>query len=132
MPKQVEVTAKLMGKKETENAGQVVAEFSGSANHCYGETLEESMKLNSPDVINSCFIASSKITLQGQIRAAMEKGMKPADVQAQVVDTYKPGIAAVRTSVDPATALAAQIAAITDPKEKAAAIAELVAKLKGA
>jgi len=130
MPKQVEVTAKLMGKKGTEQEGKPVAEFIGSCDHCFGETLEESMKLNPPEVINSCFIASAKITLQGTIRSALEKGMAPADVQEQVVNTYKPGVAAVRTSVDPAIATANRINAITNPAEKKKAIAELMALLQ--
>ena len=51
MPKQVEIKARYM------KDGEVVSEFAGSCNHCYGETLEEAMSLNAPEVINSKFIA---------------------------------------------------------------------------
>ena len=131
MPKKVEITAKVIGKKGTPEEGQVLAEFSGVASHCYGETAEESIKLCGADVVNSKFIAQDVITLQGKVRTALAAGMAPADVQKNVVDAHKPGVAAVRQAVDPVTATINKFNAMPDGPEKQKALKEFMAKLQG-
>ena len=106
MPKDYDINVRVIGKKGTEQEGQVIREFSGT--YAYGETCEESIKMFGPDVVNSKFIAADIITLQGKLRSNAEKGAEDGQLN-EILKSHKPGVATARVAIAPEVALANKI-----------------------
>lgn len=112
MPKETQITAKA--PKVDKEATIVVK--------CFGENLEEDIKLVGPDVIKSNYEANVIITIQGGIRRMLSAGSDAEAVQAAFAD-YKPGTA-VRRGVDVKASFKAWFASLT-PEEKKKELAAL-------
>jgi len=96
MPKSVEVSAKLPKKEGV--AGREEDKVAAITLDCFGENIEEDIKLSGADVVKSNFEANVTITVQGGIRRMLEKGSDAAAIQ-EAYRNFKPG-QAVRRGVD--------------------------------
>jgi len=120
MAKTVEITAKLPKKDGV--AGRENDKVATISLNCFGETLEEDIKLVGPEVIKSNYEANAIITAQGGVRRDLERGKTQDEIQALMKD-YKPG-QAVRRGVDVVGGYKAWFAALS-PEDKKKEIAKL-------
>lgn len=82
----------------------------------FGDDLDGAVDLCGADVVFSQYKANAKVALQGIIRAKTKAGLEPSAIQT-LVNAWKPGMVAERTSVDPATAIKNAFATWSDEKK---------------
>jgi hypothetical protein len=91
----------------------------------YGDTAAETIEMYGDAVVNSNFIASDVINVQGIVRRMLDKGKTEAEIQAKI-STRKPGIALSR-EVDHEAAFLVSFAQLS-PEDQAKKIEEMQAK----
>lgn len=100
----VDITAKA--KQKDDESGEVT-EHERTVRYDFGDNLDESIKLFTPDVVFHHFRQSATIALQSMMRASALGGETPAALTKKVAE-WKPATAAPRKSkVERATDLAA-------------------------
>jgi len=120
MPKETQISAKLPRKDGVE--GRAADKEAVIVVKCFGETLDEDIKMVGAEVVKSNYESNATITIQGGIRRMLEKGASPADIQKAYAD-YKPGTA-VRRGVDVVSGYKSWFASLT-PEERKAELAKL-------
>lgn len=120
MPKQTQVNAKLPRKDGVE--GRAEDKTATITVSCFGNDIQEDIKLAGAEVVKSNYESNVTITIQGGIRRMLEKGMTPEAIQEAFKD-YKPGTA-VRRGVDVVGGYKAWFASLS-PEERKAELAKL-------
>ena len=125
MPKTVEVTAKL--PKKDGIAGREDDKVATISLGCFGENLDEDVKIVGADVIKSNYEANAIIVIQGGIRRALEANKSQDEIQALYAN-HKPG-QAVRRGVDVVGGYKAWFSGLSpeDKKKELAKLREMAA-----
>ena len=124
MSTKMQVTAEVPEKKDKE--GNVVQAGLGpcSVDVEYGETAEESIQMFGSEAMNTNAFANWRVTLQANIRAALNRGETCEQIQARL-STAKMGVAQQGVKVDPVQAYLAAFQSATPEKQQ-----EMLAELK--
>ena len=107
--KDLQVSAKFHAGKEDEKVGTITIKAP--------ETLEEAMKVYTPEAILSNAMANWVVVLQGTIRGGLAKGEDAKALQARLGGS-KMGVAASKAAADPKQAWLAQYSAATPEERK--------------
>ena len=107
----------VVSAKVSENKKEGTPEMSGQITVKAPETIKEAREAYGDEAILSNAIANWKVTLQGNIRAALRKGEDPAAMQVRLGGA-KMGVATTAAQVDPKQAWLAQYAAATPEERK--------------
>ena len=113
MSKTIELTATKM-VSGVEKSGTIYIEF--------GDTAIESIDMFGDAIVNSNFIANSKVIGQAAIRRDLEKGLSQEELTVHLAG-WKPGVA-ISHQTDPIAAAKAKFKTLT-PEEQRAFITEL-------
>lgn len=124
-----QVTAEVPERKNAK--GEIVQAKLGpvTAEVNMPESFEEAKKLGMEEAVLTNAFANWRVTLQGNIRSALKRGEKPADIQARLASAQM-GVAQTGGKVDAEQAFMAKFASAT-PKEREAMIAKLKAAAQG-
>jgi len=130
MPKKVTIAAKVPGDKEKGTKDKVASvdvgfvDVEGDIN----KALQEAVQMFGAKAILTNAFANWRVTLQGNIRAGLQRGESQQDLQARLGDA-KMGIATAGAKVDVEQAYLARLMAMS-PQERAKKIDELKSKAK--
>ena len=94
-----------------------------SVDYDFGADLNSAIEMAGAEAVFSNYVANAKVALQGIIRAKLKAGNTPEQIQA-VAASWKPGMVAEKTVVDPVAAVKAAFATWT-PEQKTAYLKEL-------
>jgi hypothetical protein len=107
MTKQIEVKSKKEVNGEVREATVFVD---------FGETAAESIEMFGDEVVNSGFIAASKITAQGGMRRMLEVGKAQEEITAKMAE-WKPGVTLSRET-DPMAAALAKFGSLSEEEKE--------------
>ena len=118
MGKKLEISAKTDIK---DKEGKVIKAVNGTVSYDFGDTLAESVKLFTEQVVHSGFVSQAVINLQANMRRVLIAG---GDLAAMAA-SWKPGVSAPRIT-DPIAAAKNKYAQMT-PADRAKFLADLKA-----
>lgn len=123
MAKEVLITAKVPAdeKKGTK-------EMNGQVTVNYGDTAAECIEMFSDEAVKSNSFANWRVTVQGNIRSALKRGVTPEALQ-DLLGASKMGVAQAGATVNPVEAYIAQFASAT-PEKQAEMLKDLQAGAK--
>ena len=116
---------KATGEKIIDEATGKQKVLTASMHYDFGETLQESVDLFGENVVHSAFASDARISLQGLIRGALDRGEDPEGIATRLA-SWKPGVTMPRIS-DPVAALKAQFDACGTEEEKRAIVEKVIA-----
>ena len=103
---------------------------SASVQYDFGESASAAIEAYGEEVVQSGFVKSAVILLQGTIRRAIQAGLSDEEIQSKI-DSWKPGVTAPRTKRDPLEA-AVNAYVGKSQEEQAAFIKQLQTAVKAA
>lgn len=115
-------------KEEIINAKLPKMGASASVKISIPETIEEAVSLYGANAVLSNALANWRITLQGNIRAALARGMSAQEIQERLASA-KMGVSMRGPKADPVQAFLAKFASAT-PEDQKRMLAELQARAK--
>ena len=114
----------------TYNDKEAGTSVSASVKYDFGENASAAIEAYGEEVVQSGFIKSAVILLQGSIRRSIQAGLSEEEIQSKV-SSWKPGVTAPRTKKDPLEA-AVNAYVGKSQEEQAAFIKQLQTAVKAA
>ncbi len=102
-------------------------DIKGDFEYNFGISAQDAIEKFGADVVHNKFRQSAVISAQTAARRSLAAGKNIAETQ-EILNTWKPGIGAIRAKKDPVAALAMAISGLS-PEEKAKKRVELEALL---